>query len=246
MTVGGRYHLVEKIGQGSAGTLYRAEHVTLRRRMAVKGVLIAAGSLNLTDIVMAQADWAPHELRPGAVAVLVGLRDGTSLERGRSAVEDVAAAYGGPKVEDRDQYVDRVAGQVDQLLSLVYGLLVLAIVIALIGLANTLSLSIHERSRELGLLRAVGLTRGRLRAMVRWESVITAVVGTLVGLGVGTFLGWGLVRALGVQEEFLKFQLPTTTLVVVLVLSIGAGVLAAVRPAHRAAKLDVLAAIAEP
>jgi putative ABC transport system permease protein len=208
------------------------------------GAVYGVGEL-LGDLVMTQADWTPHELRPGNVAVLVGLRDGTSLQQGRTAVEAVAAVHGSPKVEDRDQYIDRVAGQVNQLLTLVYGLLVLAILIALIGLANTLSLSIHERSRELGLLRAVGLTRGRLRAMVRWESVITAVVGTVVGLGVGTFLGWGLVRALGAQDEFISFQLPTGALVVVLALSIGAGVLAAVRPAHRAAKLDVLTAIAE-
>ena len=209
------------------------------------GAVYGVGEL-LGDIVMDQSDWTPHELRPGNVAVLVGLQDGTSIEQGRHAVEAVAKDFGNPKVEDRDQYIDRVAGQVNQLLTLVYGLLALAILIALIGLANTLSLSIHERSRELGLLRAVGLTRGRLRAMVRWEAVITAVVGTLVGLGVGTFLGWGVIRALSAQEGFVSFQLPAPTLAVVLVLSIGAGVLAAVRPAHRAAKLDVLAAIAEP
>ncbi len=209
------------------------------------GAVFGVGEL-LGDMVVNQSDWTPHELRPGNVAVLVGLADGVSLEQGRTAVEQVAEAHGGPKVEDRDQYIDRVAGQVNQLLTLVYGLLVLAILIALIGLANTLSLSIHERSRELGLLRAVGLTRGKLRSMVRWESVITAVVGTVVGLGVGTFLGWGLVRALATQEGFVTFELPAPTLAVVLVLSIGAGVLAAVRPAHRAAKLDVLAAIAEP
>lgn len=208
------------------------------------GAVYGVGEL-LGDIVMNEADWTPHAPRAGSVAILIGLADGASLEQGRTAVEALAASHGDPDVEDRDQYVDRVAGQVNQLLSLVYGLLVLAILIALIGLANTLSLSIHERSRELGLLRAVGLTRGKLRSMVRWESVITAVVGTVVGLGVGTFLGWGLVRALSAQEGFVSFQLPTSSLVVVLVLSIGAGVLAAVRPAHRAAKLDVLAAIAE-
>jgi putative ABC transport system permease protein len=208
------------------------------------GTVYGVGEL-LGDIVMDQSDWTPHAPRAGNVAILIGLADGASLDQGRTAVEALAASHGDPTVEDRDQYIDRVAGQVDQLLTLVYGLLVLAIVIALIGLANTLSLSIHERSRELGLLRAVGLTRGRLRAMVRWESVITAVVGTVVGLGVGTFLGWGLVRALSAQEGFVSFQLPTSSLAVVLVLSIAAGVLAAVRPAHRAAKLDVLAAIAE-
>jgi len=199
----------------------------------------------LGDVVMTQQDWTPHQLRPGNVAILVGLSKGTSIEAGRTAVEHVARQHGSPSVEDRDQYIDRVAGQVNQLLTLVYGLLVLAIVIALIGLANTLSLSIHERTRELGLLRAVGLTRGKLRAMVRWESMITAVVGTVLGLAMGTFLAWGLVRALSAQEGFVSFQLPATTLAVVLVLAIVAGVLAAVRPAHRAARIDVLAAIAE-
>jgi len=199
----------------------------------------------LGDIVMTDQDWTPHALHPGNVAVLIGLAPGTSLDQGRAAVERVAEQHGSPSVEDRSQYIDRVAGQVNQLLTLVYGLLVLAILIALIGLANTLSLSIHERTRELGLLRAVGLTRGKLRAMVRWESMITAVVGTVLGLAMGTFLAWGLVRALSAQEGFVSFQLPSTTLVVVLFLAIGAGVLAAVRPAHRAARLDVLAAIAE-
>ena len=199
----------------------------------------------LGDIVMDQTAWTPHAPQPGNVAVLVGLADGTSVEQGRRAVEHITEQYGSPTVQDRDQYVKQVAGQVNQLLTLVYGLLGLAILIALIGLANTLSLSIHERSRELGLLRAIGLSRGKLRATVRWESVITAVVGTVSGLVMGVFLGWGLVRAMSAAEGFVSFQMPTTTLVAVLVLSIGAGVLAAVRPAHRAARLDILAAIAE-
>ena len=88
------------------------------------------------------------------------------------------------------------------MLTLVYGLLALAVLIALMGIANTLSLSIHERTRELGLLRAVGQTRRQLRSSVRWESVIVAVFGTVGGIGLGTFLGWGLVRALSAQEGF--------------------------------------------
>ena len=82
------------------------------------------------------------------------------------------------------------------MLFVVYGLLGVAVLIALMGIANTLSLSIHERTRELGLLRAVGQTRPQLRSTVRWESVIVAVFGTIGGLGLGTFLGWGLMRAI--------------------------------------------------
>ena len=199
----------------------------------------------LGDIVMTKQDWAPHAPRPGDVAVLVGLKDGVSLQQGRTAVEHLADRYGSPTVEDRNQYIDRQAGQIDQLLTLVYGLLGLAVIIALMGIANTLSLSIHERSRELGLLRALGLSRGGVRATVRWESVITAVVGTAVGLAVGTFLGWGIVRALAHQEGFITFTTPTATLGVVLVLAAGAGVVASLRPARRAARLDVLDALAQ-
>ena len=92
---------------------------------------------------------------------------------------------GAGQVETREQFVQSAAGQIDQLLNIVYVLLILAIIIALMGIANTLSLSIHERTRELGLLRAVGQTRGQTRAMVRWESVIIAVFGTAGGLVLG-------------------------------------------------------------
>ena len=129
------------------------------------------------------------------------------------------------------------------LLGLVYVMLALAILIALMGIANTLALSIHERTRELGLLRAVGASRRTLRAMIRWESVIIALFGALGGLGVGLFLGWALVRyrANAVTQVFAA---PVGQLVVVLVAGGIAGVLAGLRPARRAARLDVLAAIA--
>lgn len=208
-------------------------------------VVYGQGDL-LGDLLMTTQDWAPHVTTPGDVAVLVDLADGVSVEEGRAAVTVVADDLGSPDPQDRQEYVDQVAGEVDSLLTLVYGLLVLAIVIALMGLANTLSLSIHERTRELGLLRAVGLTRAGLRATVRWESVITAVVGTVVGLTLGTFLGWGIVRAFAAQEGFVRFLAPTTTLVAVTVIAVLAGVVAAIGPARRAARLDVLDAIAEP
>jgi putative ABC transport system permease protein len=128
----------------------------------------------------------------------------------------------------------------------VYGLLALAVLIALMGIANTLSLSIHERTRELGLLRAVGQTRRQLRSSVRWESVIIAVFGTIGGIGLGTFLGWGLIRALAAEEGFGTFAVPAGQLAVIVGLAAAAGVLAAVRPARRAARLDILDAIATP
>jgi putative ABC transport system permease protein len=112
------------------------------------------------------------------------------------------------------------------------------------GITNTLSLSIHERTRELGLLRAVGQTRPQARAMVRDEAIILALFGTVGGLGLGLFLGWAAVSALAIDGFTLSFAVPTVPLAVTLALGALAGVLAAVRPAHRAARMDVLSAIA--
>ena len=129
------------------------------------------------------------------------------------------------------------------MLYLIYGLLGIAVLIALMGIGNTLSLSIHERTRELGLLRAVGQTRSQVRSALRWESVIVAVFGTRRRLGLGTFLGWGLMRASARPGGFGCSPCPSRPLVVILVLAAVAGVVAALRPARRAARLDILDAI---
>ena len=167
-----------------------------------------------------------------------------TVAAGQSAVAAVTAQYGAPDPQTRDEYVDSVGAQIDQMLYVIYGLLGIAVVIALMGIGNTLSLSIHERTRELGLLRAVGQDRSQVRSALRWESVIVAVFGTVGGLGLGTFLGWGLMQALQAQVGFGVFALPVTPLVVILGLAAMAGVVAAIRPARRAARLDILDAIA--
>ncbi len=128
------------------------------------------------------------------------------------------------------------------MLNLIYGLLFLAVVIALIGIANTLALSIHERRREIGLLRAVGMTRGQVRRAVRWEAVLIALLGTALGALLAIGGAWGIVQALA-DQEVTTFAIPTTQLILITLLAGGAGVVAAVGPARRAAKLDVLDAI---
>jgi putative ABC transport system permease protein len=122
-------------------------------------------------------------------------------------------------------------------------MLALAVVIALMGIANTLSLSIHERVRELGLLRAVGQSRRQARSMVRWESVTISVLGTTGGVMLGLFLGWALVEAVSAGGT-VRFSLPLAGLVLIVVVGAAAGVLAAIRPARRAARLPVVAAVA--
>ena len=159
-----------------------------------------------------------------------------------AAVKAVAKQYPGVTVLDQQGYKDAQAAPINQMLALVYALLALAIVIALLGIGNTLALSIFERTHELGLLRAVGMTRSQLRATIRWESVIIAMQGTALGMLIGLFFGWSLVRALS-DQGIDQFSAPITSLAVVVVLAWLAGVVAAILPGRRAAKLDVLKAI---
>jgi putative ABC transport system permease protein len=195
------------------------------------------------EVLLPTATWAAHNPQPSYFTALVDLADGVSLGEGRDAVEALTAGRGGPDVQDRDEFIESQAAEIDTLLTVIYGLLAIAILIALMGIANTLSLSVHERTRELGLLRAVGQSRSQLRAMVRWESVIVATFGAVGGLGVGMFLGWGLVRALNAAEGFGTFSVPVGSLAAVLLVGAAVGVLAGLRPAWRASRMDVLAAV---
>jgi putative ABC transport system permease protein len=197
------------------------------------------------DYVITRAAWAPHRTQDSDTLVAVSFKDGVSTGAGKAAVEKVAARYGHPEVQTRDEYARSSAGGIDMMLTLVYALLALAVLIALLGIANTLTLAIHERTRELGLLRAVGQTRSQLRAMVRWESVLVAAFGTVGGLALGAFLGWVLVKASdGTSDSTFVFALPPLHLAVVALVGLAAGALAGLRPARRAARLDVLRAIA--
>jgi putative ABC transport system permease protein len=224
---------------GSTVPITFADNATVR--LTVGAVYGEAGVVG--DYLLDRTVWTPHATQQIDSVVLVKLRDGVSLTDGRAAVERVVQVYGGPNVQDREEYAASVAQGVDLMLGIIYVLLTLAIIIALMGIANTLFLSVHERTRELGLLRAVGQTRGQLRSMVRWESVIIAVFGTVGGLGLGLFLGWALVRAASAANLVL-FTVPGGRLAVVLAVGAAAGVLAGYRPARRAAKLNVLQAIA--
>jgi putative ABC transport system permease protein len=197
----------------------------------------------LDDYLLPTATWSRHTTQYLDGSIYVRFRDGVDLRQGRAAVVATAQSYGAPTVQNRQEFIDANAQSVGQLLSIVYVMLVLAIVIALMGIANTLSLSIHERTRELGLLRAVGATRRQVRSMVRWESVLTALFGTLGGLALGSFLGWALVRAADTEGTG-TFSAPPVQLIVVLIGGALAGLLAGLLPARRAAALNTLQAIA--
>jgi len=174
--------------------------------------------------------------------VYVGVADGVSADEGRAAISTVTDPFPNADLQDKEEFADSIVGQIQQLVVLIYALLLLALFIAVIGIIITLALSVFERTREIGLLRAVGMSRTQVRSAVRWESVIISVLGTLLGLVIGLVFGWALVQSLG-DEGFSTFTLPIEILVAVVLLAALAGVGAAIVPARRAARLDVLRAI---
>ncbi len=135
-------------------------------------------STTLEELIIPTATWSTHQVQSVDNLVIIGLADGVDVETGRAAVEAATTSFAPPDVQTTQEFIDDATARVDQILGLIYAMLGLAIVIALMGIANTLSLSIHERVRELGLLRAVGAARAQMRAMIRWESVVIAIFGT--------------------------------------------------------------------
>ena len=154
-----------------------------------------------------------------------------------------AADYPNVEVRDQVEYRQSQEDQIDQLLVMFNALLALAVIIALFGITNTLALSVFERTREIGLLRAVGMNRRQIRRMIRWESIIVAVIGALLGIVVGLLFGIVVTAALSGQGiEVLS--IPIAQIIGLVFFGVVAGLLAAILPARRASKLNILDAIA--
>jgi putative ABC transport system permease protein len=156
-------------------------------------------------------------------------------------LKQALAAYPDVKLQANAAFVDRQAAWVDQILAIFYVLLALCVLVSLFGIVNTLALSVLERTRELGMLKAIGMTRRQLRRMVRHESVVTAMIGVTLGIGIGLFLAALATTAL--SDEGLRFGLPIGSLIAFVAISVIAGTLAAVLPARRASRIGVLSAL---
>lgn len=224
---------------GSAFTLVDEEtkpvHLTVRGLYADHGQVF--GDAILTDgIVRNRFD------QPTVTATFVATAPGTSDATVRAELTAMLARdFPSLEPKSRQEFIDGQVGSITQILYVFYVLLALSIVIALFGIVNTLALSVYERTRELGMLRAVGASRRQIRRIVRGEAVITSVMGAVLGIAVGVLFGVLVSRPLGSQGFVLA--IPCGTLAVLLVLGAGAGVLAAVAPARRAGRIDVLAAV---
>jgi len=195
----------------------------------------------LDDIVIPESSWFAHVPQPSYSNVFMTLADGVGLDQGRAAITEIAQHYTGD-VQDRKEFAKSAAAGLDMLLALVYVMLTLAIVISLLGITNTLSMAVHERRHEIGLLRAIGQTRRQTRSVMRLESLIVATFGTLLGLVLGAAIGGSLYTAISDGDG--SVSLPAGNLAVIVAVGVVAGVLAAVRPARRAARIDILDAIA--
>jgi len=176
------------------------------------------------------------------LGVYIKIKDGVSQEAARTALQAAVDKYGQGTLLSKREYIDSQSGQINQLLGLIYGLLFLSVIIAVVGIIITLLLSVFERQREIGLLRAVGMTKSQVRTTVRWESVITSLLGAVVGIVLGVGLGWVIVYALR-DQGLSAFSVPVGTTVSILIMAFVIGVLAAVYPAWRATRVNLLAAI---
>ena len=168
------------------------------------------------------------------------MRDGVS-DANTKKLKGALADFPDVKLQTQSQFRSNQAKFINQLLALLYVLLALSVIISLFGIVNTLVLTVFERTRELGMLRAVGMTRRQVRRMIRHESVITALIGAALGIGLGFFIAFLVTQAL--KKDGIGFAVPTVSVIVFVVAAIMAGLVAAILPARRASRLNVLEAL---
>jgi putative ABC transport system permease protein len=212
----------------------------VRATLTVRGTYSDKALLRGATLPLVEFDRLFHQ--PRLQAVFLKLAPDADRGASAAAINQVLRNFPGVVARSERQLEDELSGRVNSILYLFYALLAMSVLMALLGIVNTLNLSIYERTRELGLLRAIGMTSRQARLLIREESVITAAIGSLVGVALGIFLAWVITRALA--GEGIVFSLPWTQVAAVLAVGLLAGMLAGIPPARRAARVDVLDAIA--
>ena len=206
-------------------------------------VAVYTQKIQVAPVVVGSAVYTANVASPLDSTVYVSTERNAPAAAVRAGLASATQAYPTATIETRSQYVKDQLGAINTLLGLVYALLLFAVLIALMGISNTMALSVHERTRELGLLRAVGMSRRQLRAAIRHEAAIVASFGTLLGMTIGVAFGYVLVKAAH-NSGIGHFTIPVTQLALIAAVAISAGVVAASLPARRAARLNVLHAVA--
>jgi putative ABC transport system permease protein len=191
-------------------------------------------------VIISQRTFDSVYPQPTNIFQFVNIRGGANAAN-TAKLKTALEAYPDVKLQTESQFRTNQSKFIVQLLSLLYVLLALSVVISLFGIVNTLVLTVFERTRELGMLRAVGMTRRQIRRMIRHESVITALIGAALGIGLGFFIAFLVTQAL--KKDGIGFAVPTVSVIVFVVAAIAAGLLAAILPARRASRLNVLEAL---
>ena len=197
-----------------------------------------SGGSPFGKITISQATWDRYNQSPRNLYTFLRTKGGDT-DANAAQLKEVLASYPIAKVQTRKQFVDNQISGLASTLNILYVLLALSVIVSLFGIVNTLVLTVFERTREIGMLRAVGMTQRQVRLMIRHESVITALIGGVLGIALGIVLGALLIA----RVSFIQFSLPVTSLIVFGVLTIVVGILAAIFPARRAARLNVLEAL---
>jgi putative ABC transport system permease protein len=207
--------------------------------LVVKGIFDPpVGGSPFGRVTISDSAWDKIYDQPENIYSFVRMKSGES-DANKAALEQQLAGFPNAKVQTKKQFIDNQIGPLNAILNVLYVLLALSVVISLFGIVNTLVLTVFERTRELGMLRAVGMTRRQVRRMIRHESVITALIGGAIGIALGIVLG----ALLAVRIDFIVFSLPVAQLIVFAVATIVVGIVAAIFPARRAARLNILQAL---
>jgi putative ABC transport system permease protein len=208
-------------------------------QLEVKGIFDPpAGGSPFGSVTFSSATFDREYESPRNLYTFV-LMDGGVTDANTAALDESLADFPNAKAQTRDEFVDNQISALNSILNILYVLLALSVIVSLFGIVNTLVLTVFERTREIGMLRAVGMTRRQVRRMIRHESVITALIGGALGIVLGVVLGALLVA----RVEFIEFALPTGQIVVFAIMAIIVGIIAAIFPARRAARLDPLQAL---
>jgi putative ABC transport system permease protein len=207
--------------------------------LTVKGVFEPpAGGSPFGHVTFSSATFDEAYESPRNLYTFIQMR-GDVTEANTKALEAALEGFPNAKAQTKDEFVDNQISGLSGILNILYVLLALSVIVSLFGIVNTLVLTVFERTRELGMLRAIGMTRRQVRRMIRHESVITALIGGVLGIILGIVLGALLIA----RVDFIEFALPTTQIVVFAIAAIVVGILAAIFPARRAARLDPLEAL---
>ena len=198
-----------------------------------------AGGSPFGDVTISTSAWDANVENPRNLYSFVAMK-GDVTDANTQALETALEDFPNAKVQTRQEFIDNQISGLNSILNILYVLLALSVLVSLFGIVNTLVLTVFERTREIGMLRAIGMTRRQIRRMIRHESVITALIGAAIGIVLGVVLAVLLIA----RVEFIDFAFPTTQIVIFVIAAILVGVVAAIFPARRAAKLDPLQAIA--